>query len=94
MSGRNRFGWIGVVVGCLMLFCCRGFAADAPPTPGIMAAGDVVRAVALFDDAKRVAATGKNGSIHIWDITTGQELQSLNAHADEVHALVVSPIRG
>lgn len=91
MSGRDRFGWIGVVVGCLTLFCCRGFAADSLPTPRIMTAGDIVRAVALFDDAKRVAATGKNGSIHIWDITTGKELPTLNVHADEVHALVVSP---
>lgn len=92
MSRRRCFGLFGIAVALFMLACCRAFADDASPEPRILTgAGDIVRAVAFFDNAKRVAASGKRGSIHIWDIATGQELQSIPAHADDIHALVVSP---
>lgn len=92
MFGRARIGTVGAAIGWLTLLCSCAAAADAwPPQPRVMnGAGDVVWSIALFDDGRRVAASGKGGTIHVWDTVTGQELQKLEGHTHEVHTLVVS----
>src|SRR5262249_48156239 len=50
-----------------------------------------VRAVAFTPDGKRLASTGADRLVHLWDADTGRELQSLSGHEDRVEALAFSP---
>lgn len=49
----------------------------------------VVISLAL-DDAGRLLATGSGGTIKLWDVATGKELRTLDAHTKPVHALALS----
>ena len=57
--------------------------------PGYTQAGS--SAVAYSPDGRRFAAASRDGTIHVWDVTTEQELRQLPGHTDAVAALAWSP---
>lgn len=52
---------------------------------------DVVRALAVFPDGKRFASTSNDGTVRIWDLESGKNLQTLTGHDSFVYAVAVLP---
>jgi WD40 repeat protein/serine/threonine protein kinase len=50
-----------------------------------------VEDVAFSPDGRRIAAGGQDGTIKIWNATTGREMHSFQAHENNVSGLVFSP---
>src|SRR5690606_7532908 len=48
-----------------------------------------VRATCIFPNNKRVASASKDKTLKIWDVETGECLQTLQSHTDFVIAVVV-----
>jgi serine/threonine protein kinase len=48
-------------------------------------------AVAFDPSGSRVAAAGEDGSIHFWNMATGERERRLSGHDDTIHALAFSP---
>ncbi|GGY50905.1 WD40 repeat domain-containing protein [Streptomyces djakartensis] len=51
----------------------------------------VVNGVAFSPDGAALATTGGDGTVRIWDPTTGQELHTLTGHTNGVTAVAMSP---
>jgi WD40 repeat protein/tRNA A-37 threonylcarbamoyl transferase component Bud32 len=52
---------------------------------------DQVWSVAFSPDGQRLASGSREGSVKVWDATTGQVLHTLPGHTDVVHAVAFSP---
>lgn len=50
-----------------------------------------LRSVAFSPDGKHIASASDKGTVKIWNATTGQEVRSLQAHAEGVGSVVFSP---
>ncbi len=50
-----------------------------------------VNEVAFTPDGKRVVSAGKDGTIRLWDATTGEQLGTLKGHEGRIDGLAVSP---
>ncbi|MEQ1825776.1 MAG: protein kinase, partial [Pirellula sp.] len=50
-----------------------------------------VAEVAFTPDGKRVVSAGKDGTILLWDATTGEQLDTLKGHDGRIDGLAVSP---
>ncbi len=51
---------------------------------------DIVFAVAMTPDGRRVVSGSNDNTLKVWDIETGRELRTLTGHTDWVHAVVVT----
>jgi WD40 repeat protein len=47
--------------------------------------------VAFSPDGKRLASTGDDQTVRVWDTATGQELLTLKGHKDRVWRVAFSP---
>jgi len=47
--------------------------------------------VAFSPDGRRLATGGEESTVKIWDVQTGQELQTLRGHKGDVHTVAFSP---
>src|SRR5512144_682861 len=52
---------------------------------------DRVEAVAIAADGSWLASAGQDGTVRIWDPTTGAEASTLTTHGSPVRALVAAP---
>ncbi|ODV76913.1 PFU-domain-containing protein [Suhomyces tanzawaensis NRRL Y-17324] len=52
---------------------------------------DVVRKLLVFPDGKRFASASNDGTIKIWDLGTGQVLQTLSGHLSFVYDVALLP---
>ncbi len=50
-----------------------------------------VRAVAVAADGRQVVSASDDGTVAVWDLTTGQRLRELRGHRAAVNAVAVSP---
>src|SRR6267378_1820129 len=50
-----------------------------------------VSGIAFSPDSKVLASASQDGSLRLWDLTTGQQLRRLAAHADGVRCVAFSP---
>ena len=69
----------------------RGANRGSPLFPGIPTDPLQVNAVALSPDSTRIASGSYDGTITIWDATTGAELATLTRDTGEVNAVAYSP---
>src|SRR5208337_3397498 len=53
----------------------------------------MLRCLAFTPDGEAIAAAGKGQVIHLWDISTGQEILGLEGHKAVINALAFSPRR-
>lgn len=53
--------------------------------------GNRVTSVNFFPDHTRVATTGDDRAVRIWDVITGRELKTLTGHSDKVWVVAISP---
>ena len=51
----------------------------------------LVNSVAFSPDRATLASGNEDGTIHLWDTTTGQRLKNLPGHTDHVNSVVFSP---
>jgi WD40 repeat protein/energy-coupling factor transporter ATP-binding protein EcfA2 len=51
---------------------------------------DIVHAVAITPDGRRVVSGSDDHTLKVWDIETGRELRTLTGHTDWVHAVAVT----
>ena len=47
--------------------------------------------VAFSPDGRRLATGGEENTVKIWDVQTGQELQTLRGHSGDVYTVAFSP---
>jgi len=47
--------------------------------------------VAFSPDSKRLATTGRDKTVKVWDAASGQQLLTLRGHSDAVEGVVFSP---
>src|SRR5690606_13305841 len=47
--------------------------------------------LAIFPDLKRLASVGEDGTLRIWNISTGQLLKSIELGGEALHSVAVSP---
>jgi WD40 repeat protein len=66
------------------------FAIAAPISAGSLDEHDLF-SLAFTPDDRSVAVAGASGTIHLWDVPTGQELFTLPGHKAEVNGLAFSP---
>src|SRR5262249_1757311 len=52
---------------------------------------DWVWRVAFSPDGRRLAAEGKEKTVKVWDVTTGQPIRTLTGHTKEVWSVAFSP---
>ncbi len=50
-----------------------------------------VHSVQFSPDSKRLVSSGADGAVKLWDVTSGQEVRTLSAHADNVCDVTFSP---
>jgi WD40 repeat protein len=50
--------------------------------------------VAFSPDGRRLATGGEDNTVTIWDVESGEELQTLKGHTGEVYTVAFSPIDG
>jgi WD40 repeat protein len=61
---------------------------------GIGAHTDMVTCLAYSPDGKTLATGGRDHSVRIWDVNTGQRQRTLLGHTDKVNAVAFSPDGG
>lgn len=91
MNCRVCVGLLAVAISALIAGPAELRAADLPAARVLVASADLTSTVVQLNEGKRVAAGNKSGAIHVWDIATGQEVQTLQGPAEEITALAVSP---
>ena len=47
--------------------------------------------MAFSPDGRRLATGGEENTVKIWDVETGQELQTLRGHSGDVYTVAFSP---
>ena len=47
--------------------------------------------MAFSPDGRRLATGGEENTVKIWDVQTGQELQTLRGHSGDVYTVAFSP---
>jgi WD domain, G-beta repeat len=52
---------------------------------------DAIFSVAFSPDGKRLAAGSHDGTVKLWDASTGEELRTLKGHSDSVRSVAFSP---
>ena len=50
--------------------------------------------VAFNPDGRRLATGGQGNTVKIWDVETGEELQTLEGHSGEIYTVAFSPDSG
>jgi WD40 repeat protein len=53
----------------------------------------LVRALAYYDDDKALASAGDDGTIRLWDLTSGRVLRTLDAHTEAITAMAINRAR-
>jgi WD40 repeat protein len=53
--------------------------------------GNRITSVSFFPDNIRLATTGDDRVIRIWDVVSGRQVMTLSGHSDKVWAVAVSP---
>ncbi|ONI88740.1 hypothetical protein ALI22I_17250 [Saccharothrix sp. ALI-22-I] len=61
------------------------------PTEAMARATNGNRAMALASDGSRVIIGSEDGTVRVWDLTTGRELRILTGHTGPVQAVAVTP---
>ena len=67
-----------------------GREARSPPHPPARVPGPSLN-VAFSPDGRRLATGGEENTVKIWDVQTGQELQTLRGHSGDVYTVAFSP---
>ncbi len=69
--------------------------AGQPADPQYLLAGQVetrrITGLAFTPDGRRLASSGQDQAIRLWDVASGQETLTLRGHGDQVHGLAFSP---
>jgi hypothetical protein len=66
-------------------------AALEAELPYLIGRPPAVRAVAFTPDGKALASAGANGTIRLWDVTTGKELREVATQAEGITGVTFSP---
>lgn len=91
MTVRTGVGLLALTIVSLLGFQSAVLhAADLPAPRVVVASADLTNPMVLLKDGKLVAAGDKSGAIHIWDIATSQEVQTLEGHIQLIRALAIS----
>ncbi len=62
-----------------------------PPTLDLVGHEDTVFSIAFSPDGRLVATAGKDGTVRLWDATTGSARRSLRGHTNEVTSVAFAP---
>ena len=62
-----------------------------PPRPQFAGASTWIRAMAFSPDGQQLASGGDDGTIRLWNPTTGEQLRQLTGHTNSVWSVAFSP---
>jgi len=65
--------------------------ADTPLLQVLEGHGDRGIAVAVTPDGRTAVSGSLDGTLRVWDLTTGQEMRALKGRGDAVHAVAMTP---
>src|SRR5262245_17904119 len=88
--GRRVAAWLGVA--CLGLLPVSSLSAQEPKLRATLQGHtDAIVAVAFSPDSKTLASASYDGTLKLWDMTTGKERATLKGHTGCVGAVAFSP---
>lgn len=93
--GRRSLPWIPIAIVTVFV---GGYAAwtysnrpERDDSLRTLSAGSSLQAVAFDPDGRTVAAGAWDGTVSIWDVTSGRRIHRLVGHSDRIHTVAFSP---
>lgn len=90
---KKRLGIVILSLSLLLLLPVFGWLTTREPQPDLVldeSIDDVAR-IAISPDGSTLAAGCKNGDVHLWNLSGGNEKRTFSAHRTQVWPLVFSP---